>query len=60
MKTPNCFGCSFTQGIYENTCPLFPRETSIKLLTMVVEVQVYCGPIYLMEKFSKIDDIDIF
>ena len=64
MKTINCFGCSFTQGIYENlhTWPkaLAEKLPSYKIINYGSGGTGVLWSIYLMEKFSKPDDIDIF
>jgi len=64
MKTINCFGCSFTQGIYENlhTWPkaLAEKLPSYKIINYGSGGTSVLWSIYLMEKFSKPDDIDIF
>jgi len=64
MKTINCFGCSFTQGVCKNlhTWPkaLAEKLPSYKIVNYGSGGTSVLWSIYLMEKFSKPDDISIF
>ncbi len=64
MKTINCFGCSFTQGVCKNlhTWPkaLAEKLPSYKIVNYGSGGTSVLWSIYLMEKFSKPDDIAIF